>query len=196
MGGIADYPANGLTWMQAQSICHWLNGELPSEAQWEKAARGGCALYPGADCAKVMPTYPWGEEEPVCGKHANGNCCPQTGAEVSECAIQLTSVGAASAGGRSPYGAFDMAGNVAEFTLDFPDAAFNYAVQAELNAKDPVQVTKVPQSAYLGHIFRSTSLTNQMGALRSARRGDLKDDTLLDDGWYLTGVRCARKFSE
>lgn len=190
MGGIDDHPANGLSWMQAQSVCLWLNGDLPSEAQWEKGARGGCAHYPGADCAKVMPTYPWGEEPPVCGTHANGNCCPEIGFFPTTCAKQLTPVGAASASGRSPYGAYDVAGNVAEFTLDFPDVVFNYATQAKPNAKDPVQVNKTPESAYLGHIYRGTSLETAMGALRSARRG------VQEDGWYLTGVRCARKFNE
>lgn len=65
-----EMPINQIQWPQARAVCQWFGGDLPTEAQWEKAARGGCAVYPGKDCAEAMPKYPWGNQEPVCGKQA------------------------------------------------------------------------------------------------------------------------------
>jgi len=52
---IKDQPVIGVTWEQAEAYCEWMNGKLPSKAEWEKATRG-----PDAN------TYPWGEEDPDC----------------------------------------------------------------------------------------------------------------------------------
>jgi len=67
--GKDDYPVEGITWDQAHSYCRWARKRLPSEAEWEVAARGPSGwLYPWGDDENAVPlpaggTYPVGDEE-------------------------------------------------------------------------------------------------------------------------------------
>jgi len=91
-----DHPVVCVNWEQARAYCEWAGGRLPSEAEWEKAARG-------TDGRK----YPWGEVEATCGL-----------ANYFGCKGGTTSVGRY-ATGASPYGALDMAGNAWEWVNDW-----------------------------------------------------------------------------
>ena len=87
-------PAVGGSWVQARHYCAWARGRLPTEREWEKAARGTDGR-----------TYPWGEEPPTAERAVFGR-----GREGAPGAVGARPAGA------SPYGALDLAGNVWEWT--------------------------------------------------------------------------------
>ncbi len=97
----ASHPVVGVSWDQSQAYCSWIQGNLPTEAQWEKAARGVNGN-----------TYPWGNSEPTCGVLNFANCYGRT-----------TNVDTY-AEGKSPFGLYDMAGNVFEWIFDLYDANY------------------------------------------------------------------------
>lgn len=93
-----DKPVVGVNWNQGEVYCQWAKGELPTEAQWEKTARG-----PDGNI------YPWGDAAPTCDLLNFNNCL----GEISRVFDYPA--------GKSYYDALDMSGNAFEWVMDWYD---------------------------------------------------------------------------
>ncbi len=105
-----DHPIVGVTWSEAGAYCAWAGGRLPSESEWERAARGG----------REGARYPWGSEAPVCvmgaPKPDRGDQLPASWVMFADCDRPLTAPVASYR--HNAYSLFDLAGNVMEWTQD------------------------------------------------------------------------------
>ena len=170
-------PATHLNFADAENACGFVTpgGRLPTEAEWERAARGDCTLSPGTACATAMPTYPWYPANP-------GTGC--TYATTSECSGPKP-VGTPTAGA-SPYGALDMAGNVDEWVSDWYSAA-SYATGPTTDPKGPDKADKGNHVARGGSYTSNASIWHLRAAGRISHHKDLNSPFVAS-----LGVRCAR----
>ena len=112
----AGHPARGVLWEEARDYCQDLGKALPTEAQWEKAARGGCegGDDPGACDPGDLRPYPWGHQVPDCTR-ANHRSTAEGRPEL--CVSDTLPVDHAGLGA-GPYGHLHLAGNVWEYVAD------------------------------------------------------------------------------
>jgi eukaryotic-like serine/threonine-protein kinase len=137
-----NHPVVYVDWNDAQNYCRWTGGQLPTEAEWEKAARGGLE----------GKKYPWGNEKPFCHKSA------ENGAQFSDCSGDTKPVGSFRANG---YGLYDMSGNVWEWVSDWYDSGY-YASSPSSNPSGP--------SSGNSRVLHGCSWDCNYNSLRSANR--------------------------
>jgi cysteine-rich repeat protein len=168
-GGPGDEPVTGVTWAQAAGFCAWQGKRLPTEAEWEKAARGGCEIVAPSSCgAEDERTYPWGDEAPACER-----------ANMWSCGGAPDRIGGRPLGD-SPYGVQDMAGNAAEWVADWYYARTYLACGAECT--DPAGPGSGTYRVVRGGNYGSTP-----AEIRAAVRVRLNPTAVSE----YVGIRCA-----
>ncbi len=148
-----NHPVVHVTWHQARTYCEWKGKRLPTEAEWEKAARGGCELSGDTSCgADDERSFPWGDANPTCGLATTYGCVTDT-----------NHVGATAAGA-GPYGTNNQAGNVGEWVSDWYMGTYYQS--------SPASNPLGPQgSAYTRRGFRGGSWRGSSGETRVSMRG-------------------------
>ena len=152
--GTGDHPVTNVSWQDAQAYAEWCGARLPTEAEWEKAARG-----------TDQRAYPWGDRF-VEGERCNSNEIVGTTTPVDEFPD-----------GRSPYGVWDMAGNVLEWCSDYYDEEY-YRHSPQANPKGPAGGQE--------RTVRGGTFADARSALRTTHRAGHAEDHARDD----VGFRC------
>ncbi|MGB0387245.1 MAG: SUMF1/EgtB/PvdO family nonheme iron enzyme [Ardenticatenaceae bacterium] len=166
---LTDHPVTHVSWDDADAYCEWAQRRLPTEAEWEKAARG-----PGGRI------YPWGNENmaPNLANFCDNSCQENWANQDIDDGYPTTSPVAKLPDGASPYGVQDMAGNVSEWVADWYDDTY-YQNAPDSNPPGPEDGQE--------RVLRGGSWFNEARLLRAAYRSKRAPSERNN----YTGIRCA-----
>jgi formylglycine-generating enzyme required for sulfatase activity len=162
--GRDDHPINCVTWEEADAYCRWKGARLPTEAEWEKAARGTDGRL-----------YPWGNEPATCEHTVMPD--PQNRAG---CGRKTTWPVGSKPKDESPYGVRDLSGNVREWVADFYDEKY----YQRSPTKDPKGPTKGWARALRGGSWEVHDTLHMRAANRYRFQPDFR--------FHGAGFRCAK----
>ncbi len=161
--GLEKYPINNINWNAANEYCKWKGKRLPTEAQWEKAARGTSAN-----------TYPWGNNAPS----TNLARYAQTWTDTETHKVMVPVQGLIE--GQSPYGLHNMSGNVKEWVDDWYDHEYYKENSEYANPRGPIGGEF--------KVIRGGSWRDMEGFIYSSFRNSGNPKSRMDD----YGFRCTK----
>ena len=166
----AIHPVVQMAWKDAAAYCAWCDKRLPTEAEWEKAARGTDARI-----------HPWGDDPPLSGYLNLSDVNSRTKRKIARIddGYRCLAPVATYPKGASPYGLLDMAGNVAEWCADWYDPCA-YGASSDRNPTGP---SSGEEKVLRGGAWMSTTIST-----RTFWRDHLPPDRCSD----IVGFRCAK----
>lgn len=172
--GYHDHPVVGVNWYAARDFCEWWGKRLPTEAEWEKAARGGCEVGgdpEACDDPEDERRYPWG---------SNLSCTRVNAAPFDEECVGDTSPVGTYPDGAGPYGHLGLAGNVTEWVWD--------GYQSDYYQTGPDVDPQGPEGDIFARVHRGGAYFTNADALVITRR----KTWTIDRSDPSIGFRCAR----